>query len=82
MDSDEVRVSEDLGESPLKKMKSLDMNGDDDTNIVNFDAVNTDDGDSCSVTYIVGDDLLRWFPMKLDFLKEKILIWVSHHRKR
>jgi hypothetical protein len=82
MDSDEVRVSEDLGESPLKKMKSLEMNGKDDTNIVSFYAVNTDDGDSCSVTYIEGDDLLRWIPMKLDFLKEKILVWVSLHRKR
>jgi hypothetical protein len=52
MNSDEVRVLEDLGESPLKKMKSLKMNGEDDGNIVNVDVVNTDDDDSCSVTCV------------------------------
>jgi hypothetical protein len=57
MNSDEVRVLEDLDESPLKNMKSLEMNGEDDGNIVNVDVVNTDDDDSCSVTCVEGDDL-------------------------
>jgi hypothetical protein len=38
-------------------MKSLEMNGEDDGNIVNVDVVNTDDDDSCSVTCVEGDDL-------------------------